>query len=168
MQKYPQVLMRRINIDHVGGYDNTRCVRIRDEGNKTTMTYKQVWNWTTITGISEIEIEISDFEKTIAIFEWLGIPVRNYQETKREKRIIKTKTGEIELCIDLRPGCPEFLEIEWPNKEITESIATQLWFDIEVWFFGTADFMYEMLGICSRDELNHWKELKFDNYPLKK
>jgi hypothetical protein len=34
--------------------------------------------------------------------------------------------------------------------------------------FGFADSIYEKAEVCSCDEVNHLKDLRFDNYPVKK
>jgi hypothetical protein len=118
--------------------------------------------------VSEIEVEVSDFDNMIAIWQWLGIQYRSYQETKREKWVLKTEWWELEFCLDMWPWVPEFIEIEWPNQYIVEDIAVQLWFALCEGVFGFADSIYERAGICSCDEVNHWKDLRFDNYPVKK
>lgn len=165
-QIYPQKLMRRVNIDPIAGYTGKKRARVRDEGDKITCTFKSVGEDTSrIDCVQEVEVTLSNFDDMIAIFKWLGVDYKNYQETKREKRSLQTPEGEIELCLDIRPGVPEFIEIEWPNQAIVEHTAQAFGFDISVGFFWSADLIYDMLNICTADELNHWKDLKFDNYP---
>lgn len=166
VQVHPQRLMQRSIFDHTSGYDNSQHLRIRNNGDIVTMTYKKVENGFDITWVKEIEVEISDFQDGVSMLKSIWLVQRAYQETKREKWSIQTETWEtMECCIDIRPGCPEFIEIEWPTQELVEKYVLLLWFDLNQWFFGTADFVYEMLGICSRDEINKWDYLTFDNYP---
>lgn len=169
IQKYPERLMRRMNFDHIGGYTGKEFVRIRDEGNKVTCTYKSLQNdISQIDCVSEREVVVSSFDDMIAIFQWLGMEYRNYQETRREKWVLSTASWEVDFCLDTRPWVPEFLEIEGPDQQIVEEIAIKLWFMVEEGMFGFADSIYEKAGVCSCDEINHWKDLRFDNYPTKK
>ncbi len=165
-KKYSQRMMRRVNFDPIDGYIGRKRVRIRDEGDRVTCSFKTIDDDIgKIDCVQEVEVVVSDFDKMITIFKWLGTGYRNYQETKREKRTLQTYQGEVELCLDVRPGIPEFIEIEWPTQEIVENIAMQLWFDIDNGFFWSADLLYEKLGICTAKEINHWENLRFDNYP---
>jgi len=165
-QVYPERLMRRVNIDPVEGYTGKKRARIRDEWDKITCTFKSLADDTsTIDCVQEVECTISDFDTMIAIFQWLGVDYKNYQETRREKRHLYLGNKLVECCLDERPGIPPFIEIEWPDQAIVELVATQLWFSLKTWFFGSADLIYETLGICSARDVNHRKHLSFDTYP---
>jgi predicted adenylyl cyclase CyaB len=117
-----------MNFDHIWWYTGKEFARIRDEGDKVTCTFKSLQNdILQIDCVSEIEVEVSNFDKMIAIWKGLGMQYRSYQETKREKRILETVQWTIDFCIDILPWVSEFLEIEWPNQQIVEYIAVQLW-----------------------------------------
>ena len=168
IQKYPQWLMRRVNFDPMNMYTGKAFIRVRDEGDKVTCTYKSLQNdISKIDCVWETEVIVSNFDDMLGIFKGLGMEYRSYQETKREKRVIQTREGEVEFCLDMRPGVPEFLEIEGPNQSIVEEFALKLWFDISQGMFGYADAVYEKAWICSCYEVNTWKDLRFDNYPGK-
>ena len=85
-QEYPEVLMRRRNFD----YDDHRLeknggwIRVRDEGDKVTLTYKQLNN-RTLRGTKEIEVIVNDFDKACNLLTSIGLVSKAYQETKREK-----------------------------------------------------------------------------------
>lgn len=67
--KSPMRLMRRVMIKTNKMIKDDSFLHVRDEGGKITMTYKK-FNEQVIDGCEEIEIAVSDFEKTI---ELLGV-----------------------------------------------------------------------------------------------
>jgi predicted adenylyl cyclase CyaB len=165
-QLYPSRLMRRVNMNPASGYDGKARWRIRDEGDCVTCTFKTLTDNTDhIACVSEVECVVSDFDAMIAIFQWLGVDYQNYQETYREKRVYIYQWQEVELCLDRRPGLPAFVEIEWPNQSIVETVSTLYGFNLTQSIFWSADLLYEKLGICTAQELNERKNLTFDDYP---
>src|SRR3989338_9347065 len=60
-------------------------VRIRDEGDKITMAYKNIPSDSSIEEQKEIEFEISDMEKAVEFLKILGARVTNYSENLRER-----------------------------------------------------------------------------------
>ena len=56
-----------------------RWLRLRTDGNKTTLTFKEISN-DSFSGTEEWEVEVSDFETTLKILENTGIKHRSYQE----------------------------------------------------------------------------------------
>ncbi len=82
--------------------------RLRDDGEKITLTYKKKYK-ETLTGTQEIEFEVLDFDKA-ADFMAKIIPEKKkyYQERKRWLYEI----GDVEICIDFWPKIKPFLEIE--------------------------------------------------------
>ena len=86
--------------------------RLRTNGRKTTLTYKNVVK-TTIDGTKELEVEVSDFEKTNELLENMGIKSRGYQENKRTQYIL----NGVEIDIDSWPMIPTYVEIEGKNEE---------------------------------------------------
>ena len=57
--------------------------RVRDEGDKVTMSYKQL-NDRGLHGTHETTLVVDDFERAKEFLEDLGFVVKAYQETKRE------------------------------------------------------------------------------------
>lgn len=68
---------------------------------------------TTIDGTKELEVEVSDFEKTNELLENMGIKSRGYQENKRTQYIL----NGVEIDIDSWPMIPTYVEIEGKNEE---------------------------------------------------
>ena len=92
--------------------EDGKWVRLRTNGKKTTLTYKNVVS-TTIDGTKELEIEVSDFNKTNELLENIGIKNRGYQENRRIQYIL----NGVEIDIDSWPMIPTYVEIEGKNEE---------------------------------------------------
>jgi len=100
-------------------------LRVRDEGDKVTFTFKQRLGIKSHDGtqnddgMEEIEVEVSDFEKTAEIILKLGLIEKFYEENRR----IRYKLKSIEFDIDFWPLLEPYLEIEAPSwKEVDKGI----------------------------------------------
>lgn len=81
--------------------------RVRDEGDKITMTSK---TYPTPKYAEEREITINEtFEEGIKFYESLGLKQKAYQESYREKWYHPLAN---EITIDILPGLPPYTEIE--------------------------------------------------------
>lgn len=98
-----------------------KWIRLRTNGNKTTLTIKEIIN-DKIDGTKELEIEVSDFEETNKILEKLGYKPKGYQENKRCQYIL----DGVEIDIDSWPLIPEYMEIEGKSKEEVYTIVEKL------------------------------------------
>lgn len=160
-------LMRRSNFDYPDHrLDNERMawVRVRDEGDKVTTSYKQ-YDDNTIDGVKEIDVEINSFESMKAIYEAIGLVQRNYQETKREK----WELDGVEIVIDTWPWLPCYVEIEGPDEARVKAVAAKLGFDWSKAEHRTADLIYELYYQVTDKEVNTLSELKFEkNCPWRK
>src|SRR5687768_16870905 len=58
-------------------------IRVRDEGAKTTLTYKQV-SELSLEGVHEIEVTVGSYDKTIQFLEAIGMWKQSEQESRRE------------------------------------------------------------------------------------
>ena len=87
-------------------------IRLRTNDNETTLTIKNIKD-TTIDGTKEVEIKVSDFEKTNIILEKLGYKSRSYQENRRTRYYL----NDVEIDIDSWPMIPTYVEIEGKSKE---------------------------------------------------
>jgi adenylate cyclase class 2 len=129
----PMRLMRRVTIDN--DFMNTgksAFLRVRDEGHKITMTYKQ-FDERSVDGAKEIEVEVSDFDATVALLAQAGLPHRSFQESKRET----WRIGEVEVVLDEWPWLKPYIEIEGHSKEAIAEIAAKLGFDWDNAIFGS-------------------------------
>ena len=82
-----------------------RWLRLRNEGDKITLTYKKLYLGKKT---EEIEVEVNDFKKTSNLLENLGFILKRYVENKRTRYIL----GDIEFNIDHFPLIKPYLEIE--------------------------------------------------------
>ncbi|MEI6533362.1 MAG: hypothetical protein WCO06_05985 [Candidatus Roizmanbacteria bacterium] len=96
-------------------------VRIRSQGSKLYMAYKETLNNTTIGG-AELEFEISSLEAGKAFVEKMGAHLEREQEKKR----IHYSLDCYVFDIDSWPRINPMLEIEAPDKERIPYIITKL------------------------------------------
>ena len=128
-------------------------LRLRTNGEKTTLTYKKVEQYE-IDGIKELEIEVSDFDDTNKMLEIMGYKPKAYQENKR----IRYYLNDIEIDIDTWPMIPTYMELEGPSVEKVKELEKLLEVDeskITVLFCD--DIYKEIYGI----DIENMKELKF-------
>lgn len=92
--------------------EKSKWIRLRTDGVKTTLTIKDIMN-SSASGTKELEIEVSDFEKTNLLLKELGYSYRNYQENRR----IRYYLDDIEIDIDSWPLIPTYVEIEGKSEE---------------------------------------------------
>lgn len=129
-------------------------IRVRQYGGKAEITYKNK-KGTGVSDTTEIEVEISDFDKMASILEKLGcFTGQYYQENKRKQFIL----GDLEFDIDQWPNIPAFLEIEGKSEEDVERGLKMLGLENgERGHFGLIN-IYERYGI----KIHDYKELKFN------
>lgn len=136
----PMRLMRRAVIDypdHHMGTATTGWVRIRDEGDKVTLTYKNTTEHK-LNGTYEIEVVVSDYQKTIDLFLAMGMVVRSRQETRRETWTL----ADAEIVIDEWPWLHPFIEIEAPSEASVRAVAQTLGYDWSMAVFGSVSVVY--------------------------
>jgi adenylate cyclase class 2 len=144
----PRTLMRRIvfknnDIEQRGGW-----LRLRDEGNRVTLTYKQTTDETSaIDTTLEAEIQVNDFETTRTLLEAMGFQALRYQENYREE----WKLGPVTFDLDTWPDLPTFLEVEGPDKKAVREAAEHLDLDLTQASYGSVDEVY--LTVLERDIL---------------
>lgn len=96
-------------------------IRLRSNGEKTTLTYKNIEN-NSINGTKELEIEVSDFDKTNELLNVLGYKSKAYQENKRVRYIL----NDVEIDIDSWPLIPAYMELEGNSIEAIKKVEELL------------------------------------------
>lgn len=134
--------------------------RVRTEADKITLSYKQV-NDRTLHGTKEISVEVDSFEKASELLKCLGLIVKSYQETKREKWVL----NDCEVTIDTWPWIPSFVEIEGPSEKLVKKTADDLDFDWSRAMHGSVETVYQQHFDVTEFEVNHWPEIKFGQIP---
>ena len=153
--KQPEIAMRRrvFNIKEDDEKGQGMRMRLRQIGNKTTLTYKER-NGNDIWSTKEMEIWIENFEDMEAMLLNLQWNKSLYQENKRSIYML----NDVEICIDSRPKIPTYLEIEGPNVESVKTVLQQLWLEGkdegDIWVIET----YRKYWL----DLHSFKELKFE------
>lgn len=155
--KPKQLLRRAIFENDITGSSHS-WVRLRDEGDKTTLTLKQVADASSIHGTREIELRVDGFEKTSQFLEGIGLIKKRYQENYREE----WQLGDIIFDLDTWPDMPPFLEIEGPDEATIKDIVRKLGLDYSQAKFGSIDSIY--LEEYGRDILKE-KTLLFKKKP---
>ncbi|HIQ94627.1 TPA: class IV adenylate cyclase [Candidatus Ventrenecus stercoripullorum] len=90
-----------------------KWIRLRTSGEETTLTIKEIIDNKKIDGTRELEIVVSDFEKTKEILEELGYIPRDTQENKRTRYMYQ----DVEIDIDTWPHIPTYVEIEGKDED---------------------------------------------------
>ena len=136
----PMRIMRRVAIHNDfmrTGKDS--FLRVRDEGYRVTMTYKQ-FDDLSVDGAKEIEVEVSSFEDTVAILEQAGLQQHTAQETKREN----WRLGTVEIMLDEWPWLKPYIEIEGESEEELKNLAEKLGFNWKEAVFGDVMAAYRV------------------------
>jgi adenylate cyclase class 2 len=127
-----------------------RWVRVRDEGDKTTMSIK-------ISGDGKIEeqkeicLTVDNYEKARSFLIHLGCKEKAYHETKRELWML----DNVEITIDEWPFLEPFVEVEGQSKEEVKGACEKLGFDYKKAIFGAVDQLYEAKYGVSKDVINN-------------
>lgn len=135
----PMRLMKRVIIEPPELATRDAFIRVRDEGDKVTLTYKQFDDQTSLHGTQEIEVTVSDFDATVAILQQAGLAHRSFQESRRET----WKLGEVEVVLDEWPWLNPYIEIEGHNEEAVKTVAVQLGFEWSTAVFGQVTSAYK-------------------------
>lgn len=153
----PEYVQRRTVLElPEGKRDKDTWLRVRDEGDKITLTLKSV-DGKTMTGQKEVLVEVSDFENTLLLLESIGCIRKSYQESRREI----WRINDVEIAIDTWPFLDTYVELESTSEESVMKVAELLGFDYGNARFDTVNAIYkEKYGI----ELREIKEdsLTFD------
>lgn len=157
-QIHPEREMRRCTFDYpdarlkkIGGW-----IRVRDEGDKVTFSYKQL-NDRTLHGTKEIETTVGDFQKTVDLLKAVGLKQKAYQETKREKWTL----GDCEITIDTWPWIPTFTELEAPSELEIINLAEKLGLVWKEAMHGSVETAYQKYYDFTEHEIDSWPKITF-------
>lgn len=158
----PERLMSRRVFDYpdkhletIGGW-----VRVRNEGDKTTLSYKQL-NDRTLHGTKEVSVLVDDFDKTCNFLTAIGLQSKAFQETKRES----WRLGDAEIELDTWPWIPSFVEIEASNESELKSVAEKLGLDYANALHGSVELAYQAVYDVTESEIDNWEEILFIDTP---
>ncbi len=134
----PEFVQKRVNFHLPKGHENENAwMRIRDEQNKITMSYKEI-NGEKIENQKEINLVIDDFKTGEEFLISIGCQRKSYQETKRE---IWELDG-VEICIDEWPFLEPFVEVEGKSEKEVKAVSEKIGFDYSKALFCPAGDIY--------------------------
>lgn len=156
----PMRLMRRVTIDSPEMVEKDAFLRVRDEGNRVTITYKQ-FDSLSVDGAKEHEVTVSDFEEAIALLAAAGLPHGSFQESKRET----WRLDGAEIVIDEWPWLEPYIEIEAASESEVRELASRLGFVWEEAVFGDvmAAYRKQYPHLSENDTVGNIAEVKFGN-----
>jgi len=157
--KKPMRLMRRKNYDFadnrlnkVGGW-----VRLRDEGGKVTLAYKQV-NDRTLLGTHEAQVTVDNFDDADAFLQAIGLEPKSYQETKRESWHLEG----FEIELDEWPWSKPYIEMEGPDEASLKDLAAKLGLDWAGVKHGSVEIVYQGEYDVTDDEIDDIQLITFE------
>lgn len=162
----PERLFRRAVYDFPDGLLDRRgaWVRVRDEGDRITMSYKQAPPGAKIADCFETELMIDSYDNGVTFCEDLGMVRKSYQETKRES----WKVSDAKFDIDTWPGIPTFIEVEAATEDTVRRYVEELGFAwSDALFGGVSVIYYRFLGLPEQ-EVNQISEITFANPPVRR
>lgn len=139
--EHPMRSMRRVLIEEPHHAADGSFIRIRDEGDRTTLTFKRRTSpdhASTVDSTHELETTVGDFDTTVKIFQEAGWPYITYQESRRET----WQLGDVEIVIDEWPWIKPYIEIEATTVEAVQLTAKTLGFEWDEAMFGSVDVIY--------------------------
>jgi adenylate cyclase class 2 len=156
---YKERLMRRKIYEHPTEKKND-WFRVRDEGDKITLSYKKLKD-RSLYGTEEIMFIVPDFDQACRFLEKAYLRFVAYQETKREMWHL----GTIEITIDTWPWIPTFVEIEGKSEKEIKYVALSLGFDWKEVLHGSVENVYTKHYDVTEDEVDDWPEITFIGVP---
>lgn len=139
---HPMRVMRRVLIEEEHHVIEHSFIRIRDEGNQTTLTFKRrnkPDGTTTVDSTQELETTVGNFDATVNIFKEAGWDYTTYQESRRET----WNLSDTEVVIDEWPWIKPYIEIEADTVELVQAATKELGFDWNDAVFGSVDVIYK-------------------------
>jgi len=136
----PEFLQKRVVFNLPKGHENKYTwLRVRDEQDKITMSYKEITG-KNIEDQKEINLIINDFKAGEEFLKSIGCPMKSYQETKRE---IWELDG-VEICVDEWPFLEPFVEVEGKSEKEVKAVSEKIGFDYSKALFCATTLIYSM------------------------
>lgn len=159
----PERMLRRAVFDFPDRSLDARgaWARVRDEGDRVTMSYKSAPPNAAIADCFETELVIDSFERGVEFLTDLGMVRKSYQETRRESWVL----DGVQCDIDTWPGIPTFIEVEAADEATVRRHVEALGFRWEDAWFGGVGVLYERTLSIPQEEVNHIPEITFAHPP---
>ncbi len=136
--------------------------RVRDEGDKIVLTYKNFIDEDDIMGCKEINLTVNDYDGAVKFLKACGLEAKAAQETLRET----WRLDNVQVTIDTWPWIPTYIEIEGNSESEVWSVAEQLGLKKEDATFGAVDKIYQHYFGVDMDIVNYQTpEINFEMDP---
>lgn len=147
----PEFLQRRAVFRFPSGHEIAGgWLRVRDEGDKITMSLKVV-SGDKIEDQKEICVVVDDFDKAAEFLEISGCTKKAYQETRREL----WQLDGVDITIDEWPFLPPFVEVEGADEMSVKKVSEKIGFDYAQAMFCHVGVLYGLHYHCDEDVLNN-------------
>lgn len=160
--KHPNRLTKRLVLDFpdkrlrkIAGW-----VRIRDEGDRVTLSYKQL-NTRSISGMQEAEVGVDDFAKAEVFLKAIGLESYAYQETRRES----WELDDVQIELDEWPWIQPFVEIEAHDATAVWRVIDKLGLDRNKVLYGSVEVAYQAEYDVTEEEVDDWEQITFTPIP---
>lgn len=157
----PMRLMKRKTYDFPDdrlSSEKNGWARVRDEGDKITMSYKQL-NDRTLHGTHEVNLVVDSFDAADAFLCELGLESKSYQETKRES----WRLDDFEIELDEWPWILPYIEIEGPDEQSLRGLAVKLGLDWNDACHGSVEIVYQAEYDVTDDEVDDVACITFED-----
>lgn len=116
-----------------------KFARVRDEGGTVTLTWKE-FSGEVVDHPKEIEVIVSDFDKTVEILSEIGCVPMSFQESYRELWHL----GDAKITIDTWPFFEPFIEVEGTSEALVKDASEKLDFDWSKALFCGVSKLFKM------------------------
>jgi adenylate cyclase class 2 len=125
-------------------------LRVRDEGDKTTMSLKVV-SGHSIEDQKESYLEVNDYDAAVDFLKSIGCQQKAYHETKREMWDL----DGVDICIDEWPFLEPFVEVEGKDEAAVRAVSEKIGFNYQKAIFCAVDYQYSQKYGLSEHEINN-------------
>lgn len=147
----PEFLQKRVVFNLPSGHEvKGGWLRVRDESDKITMSFKVV-DGNKMENQKEICLKIDDFDKGVEFLSQIGCQRKAYQENKRELWML----DGVEITIDEWPFLEPYIEIEGRSEEVVRGVVQKLGLDYSKAMFCSADTIYSKKYNLPEDVFNN-------------
>jgi adenylate cyclase class 2 len=134
----PEFMQKRMVFDLPPGKETKGgFVRVRDEGDKVTLTLKIV-DGNKISDQKETMVTVDDFDSTGSLMSGIGCIPRSHEESKRE---LWSLDGA-DITIDEWPFLGTIAEVEGVSEEIVKTVSEKLGFEWKAAKFCSIGTLY--------------------------
>lgn len=125
-------------------------LRVRDEGDKVTMSLKIV-NGSSIEDQKEICLTVDDFDAAVELLSLVGADRKAHQETRREL----WRLDGVDVTVDEWPFLEPFVEVEGHDEATVRAVSEKIGFDYASALFCSTDTLYARKYGISEDHFNN-------------